>query len=205
MHLGKLTALAVTTTGLALTAAPATALTIEYASGDPIIGTAKDELVITIGPETLVCANATVSGDINVGTSNPFADITSATWLNCTFGPSTATVTLSPYWHINAVSGMTSGTNDNIAVTITNISNVHVAIDGPLGDCEFEVSGSANGVFDEDNGKGGQSLTITSSNLMASDLDNAFTCLGLVSEGDPATLSGELNFDTFAGEVNIKP
>ena len=100
----------------------------------------------------------------------------------------TFTIT-SPSWHLNDTSGNnTSAVTDVLTGTLTNISGVRVTWNTG---CAYNVGGSVAGYFDEDNGKGGQELGVTSSSLTVSNAN--FLCFGIVSNGDPATFTGTYN------------
>ena len=204
--LKSVTAALAATAGLALVAAPALAsapYTVAY-DGDTsgashsTTWTAKGDTILSANGNTYTCSNSQLTTTVHTGTNatgNDIADVTAATWTGCTFtGLLNATVTVtSPSWHFNATGGNTSGTSDTISGTLTNISNVSIDIAGPFGDCTFNVSGSVGGSLAEDNGKGGQELDVSSSNLAVSNVNNAFTCLGLVSNGNAATFAGSYN------------
>ncbi|HEY0890809.1 MAG TPA: hypothetical protein VGE38_14480 [Nocardioides sp.] len=213
MRLARLTAVGAAAAGLALIAAPANAFTVSNSGGsNSITGTAKGNTTLTANGQVLTCQTSSVSGTVNPGSSNPIGNITSASWNTCDWNGYPATVTVTnPNWSLNydAASGTaTSAANDNaVAGTITNISNVLVSIQGPNGTCTFNVSGSVNATFDEDNGKGGQEITVlsTGSGLTVSNRQTFITCAGLVNNGNTATFSGSYNLNTTAGQINVQP
>ncbi|HEY0890741.1 MAG TPA: hypothetical protein VGE38_14125 [Nocardioides sp.] len=209
MRLGRLTAVGAAAAGLALIAAPANAFTVTNSGSNSVTGTAKGVTTLTANGQVLSCQTSSVSGTVNPGSSNPVANITSASWNTCDWNGYPASVTVTnPNWQLNYVSGATNNANDtNIAGTITNISNVLVTINGPAGVCTFNVTGSVNAIFKENNGKGGQEITVlsTGSTLTISNRNNFFTCAGLVNNGNTATFSGSYNLNTLAGQINVLP
>ena len=204
MRLGHLTA-AGAAAGLALIAAPALAVTTTGATG--FTATAdKGNLTLAFGSMTLTCTSSSIGGPVHAS-GNPIAHIDSASLGGCSFLGNSATVTVNAAanpWALNANSGYTTGTTDVVNGTLTGITNVTIDINGPTGHCTFNVSGSVNGYFDEDNGKGGQELGVTSSNLTVTNVNSAFTCLGLVSNNDPATFNGIYNTNPADPKVNIQ-
>jgi hypothetical protein len=97
---------------------------------------------------------------------------------------------------------VTSALTDSVDGILENIHCVQALLHVPLfGDCAFSIDGSINVSFDEDNGKGGQELTFTGSNLTASNVAGA--CLGQVNNDD-AVVAGSYNT---AGNtlVNLEP
>ena len=206
MRLGRLTAVGAAAAGMALIAAPALAVSTTGATS--FSGTAdKGNTTLSAGSGTLTCITSSISGPVHAS-GNPVAHINSASWGGCTFGSYPATVTVNAAanpWALSANSGYTTGTTDVVAGTLSGITNVSVDINGPVGHCTFNVSGSVNGYFDEDNGKGGQELGVTSSNLTVTNVNSAFVCLGLVSNGDAATFNGIYNSSPTAAKVNIQP
>lgn len=192
---------------IALIAGPASAVTVDYSGSNPISATAKGATTLTANGQQLTCDTSSITA--NVGTGSPSATIIGANWNTCDWNGFPATVTVTnPSWQLNAVSGMTNANNDhNVQGTITNISNVLVDINGWFGHCTFNVSGSVNATFDEDNGKGSQEVTVlaSGSTLTVSNRNNLFTCVGLVNNGDSATFAGAYNTSTAAGAINVKP
>ena len=195
MRIRSLSAVGAAAAGLALVAAPAFAGAPYNVSGSVTTVTAKGNTVLTAGTQTLTCTNSSLQVTPNVGAAvnNPVANVTAASWTGCTWvGGIAATVTVtSPNWAFNISSGTnTSGLTDSFNGTLTNISNVRISLSTG---CAFNVNGSVGGYFDEDNGKGGQELGVTSSSLLVSNVNSAFLCLGLVSNGQSATFSGTYN------------
>ena len=211
MRLGKLTTLVA---ALTLLAAPASALTVTYTGSNPITAAATagttGPVVLQLPGQTLSCATSNITATIN--TSIVVADISAGSWSSCTTSGQSATVSASipptSKWHFNALGGYTSAGNDQVSGTITNINGLHVVISGPFGGCGFDLSGTLDATFDEDNGVGSQTIEFRHSSanyLTVSNVSNAFACLSLVANGDSVGFTGAYRTSTSAGAINIAP
>ena len=194
MRVRNLTAVGAAAAGLALVAAPAFAGAPYTVSGTAATATAKGNTVLTANGQVLTCASSSLTVTPNVGsgkaTGNDLARVTAASWSGCDWNGIAATVSVtSPSWQFNDTSGNnTSATTDVLTGTLTNISGVRVTTNTG---CAFNVGGSVGGYFDEDNGKGGQELGVTSSSLSVSNAN--FLCFGIIGNGDAATFTGTYN------------
>ncbi|HEX4723802.1 MAG TPA: hypothetical protein VH333_14900 [Pseudonocardiaceae bacterium] len=130
----------------------------------------------------LNCDSGTAGGSATVGTGLSGAGIAtisgpSTTWTNCV-GP--LGIELDPTgvgnWSLNAASyagGVTSGTISNITATVHN----------PDGNCDFTVTGTVNGTYDN----ASQALTVTPDPTLS--ISGVTGCFGLINEGDQASFS----------------
>ena len=151
----------------------------------------------------MACASGTAAGLLHTG-SNPtgvnIAGIDSTTWTDC-LGPlnlpMTVTQTGAPVpWRLNVTGTPTSG------VTVGTIDQVsaHVEATGDPDTCQFDVTGSVDGNFNES----GQALTITTPTAGAAlRTTNVVGCFGLVDEGGPATFEGVYAISNPAGPITI--
>ena len=151
------------------------------------------------GTEPMDCGSATASGSLVLGSSSNgvgVGSITSSTWSNCTAlgGSVNMAVTQNGTWKLNA--GDTNNSTGNTPVTVTGV-NAHV-VDTSFGGfvCDFFVTGSVDGYFQESD----QTLHITlptgvamapapaPAGLILSTVTN--NCNGAFAQGDPATFVG---------------
>jgi hypothetical protein len=194
----RLAVLGASVAGLALMAGPALAsapYTVTNSGTNPLVFTNKATVNLAANGNNLPCTSSSLSVTVHTGTfSDPanIATIDPASFTGCTFAGFPTTVTAVTPWQLIATGGNTSGTSDTITGTLTGIS-ANINISGPFGACKFNVAGTVSGTFLEDNGKGGQELSVTSSNLTISGVNTALTCLGLVSNGNAASFTGAYN------------
>lgn len=215
MVLRKLAAVGAAAAGLVLVAGPALAdapytVTVNGSTSNTasILGTNKAPVVLTDNGLPLTCTTSTITLNVTGGVypTDPatIATIAPATFTDCDFEGFSATVTANtdPAWPVSITGGgNTTGTDDVIAGKVSDI-DVNVSVAGPLGTCSFEVTGSVGGQFDEDNGKGGQELEVTSSDLTIGNVDSALTCVDLVGNGDRPTFMGSYNSDNQAVQIS---
>jgi len=202
MILTKLTPTLAGAAGLALIASPALAVPCTVTvTGNPsgdytMTATAAGSTVLTVSGGSVTCASSTFDAVVHADastTGNGVVEVDPAVYgtlpprfSGCTFGSFPATVSVSnPHWDFNVTGGNTSGTTDVVTGTLTNLSAVHVAVTGPLGNCAFDVGGSLGGTFTETT----QQLDVTGSSLTVSNLSSPLGCLGLVTNGGAASLA----------------
>lgn len=135
--------------------------------------------------QVMTCSKVVVGGNVTAGTSvNPVATITNSTWSGCLFSGQNVVVTPNhnPAWTLWGTGPASTGTNDSVAGQVRG-ANVGVSVLG--GACTFNVTGAANGTFNENNGVG-QNIAIseTAGNLTIS--GTSFGCFNVISNGDPA-------------------
>lgn len=157
------------------------------------------------------CTSAGATGQAHSGTgksgvytgNNPEdhpATIASTTWSGCTeqFG-TPLTVAHGGSWYLTTTdTSVTSAATDKVNGTITNVS-AHVTDSDGTGLCDFWVTGSANGYFDEAT----QQLVVneTGDSLKVSNISG--DCLGTISNGEGASFNGTYNVSVTNGPINI--
>ncbi|MER7557924.1 hypothetical protein ABTZ46_13345 [Nocardioides sp. NPDC126508] len=166
---------------------------------------AVGSITFAVPLNTMTCTSAGAGGAIHSGTGksgvdpDPLATISSTTWSGCTeqFG-TPLTVTHGGQWHLATNdTSVTSAATDQVDGWIDHIS-AHVT--DSTGLCDFTVTGSADGHFDEATQRlvvdetGDGSLTVTT---VVAD------CLGSISVGDPASFNGTYNVSVPDGAVNV--
>ena len=169
--------------------------------------TAVGSINFAVPLNSMTCTSAGASGSIHSGIGksgvdpDPLATITSTTWGGCTeqFG-TPLTVTHGGQWHlVTNDTSVTSAATDKVDGWIDHIS-AHVTDSSGSGLCDFWVTGSADGYFDEAkqqlvvNETGDGSLSVTTVNS---------GCLGSISVGDPASFNGTYNVSVPDGAVNV--
>jgi len=144
------------------------------------VGTNPD-ITFTVPGLTLTCDDGTAAGTITpgaTGTDGKAGEITSTSFNTCN-GPYgiALNVTQNTTWDINLDSDNVGG------VTPGNIGNVDASVSNPGGACDFDVTGSVGGSFDEST----QQLAVSGGGLTVS---NVSGCFGLIANADPATFDG---------------
>jgi len=176
-------------------------------------------ITFTVPLNTMTCTSAGASGDVHSGTgmsgaytppsppwNNP-ATISGSTWTGCAeqFG-TPLTVDQVGDWQLEVDDDVTSAQTDQVHGEISHI-DAHVYDTAQSGLCDFHVTGTADGYFDEstqqlvvDEDGSDNSLTVssvTTVNGVQAD------CLGSVMQGDAATFSGTYDVSVPDGAVNI--
>jgi hypothetical protein len=215
MALKRSLPLAAGVAALALVAAPAFAVlpytvsvnNVTSGTSYDVTAVSKGPVTITLPSDSITCSSVLLAGAVNTGTvqnpTPPIADFASSTWSQCTHAGSTpgAAISQSSTWALNGDgdNSSTIGVDNHINGAVDAVS-AQVTLDGPFGDCEFEISGSMDAYLDEATGgaTSRQELVIPSADLFVSNVDSAFTCLGQVNVNDGVDLAGEfvLAFDT---------
>lgn len=207
-------ALTLATPAMASAAPPYTvAVGGNAADGDHAFAAASTgSISFTTALNAMNCTSASAEGFVHSGAgksgvftgANPedhLATITDTTWNNCSeqFG-TPLTVTPSGDWHLETDdTTVTSAATDQIDGWIDDVS-AHVTDSSGSGLCDFWVTGSADGHFDEAtqqlvvNETGDGSLVISS---VAGD------CLGTITPGEPATFDGAFDITVPDGAVNV--
>ena len=146
------------------------------------------------------CDSGAITGDVALGTNSTGAGVASiadSQWNDC-LGPLQLPLPIDQIgrWNINVLRDTVDGVTD---ATITNIT-MRVAHPSP-GTCEFTITGTAGGTFDENT----QQLTIDdqspAANLVISDVAG---CFGLVLDDDAVyfAMTYDLSSDS-SGEIVI--
>lgn len=171
------------------------------------------------GTVNMGCSTATAAGTINAG---PDADglnvgtIASSTWgtkptpYDPCDGPGglEMNVTQLAGWSLNL--DLNPKPTNPLADRISgHVGNVTARVTSKIpGVCQFNVTGSADAIFDEHKLKSpgvyAQALEVneTSGNLIVS---NVTGCLGAIANGDEADFIGEYNIVSPDGLINVKP
>ncbi|MFJ2757563.1 hypothetical protein ACIO3S_18315 [Nocardioides sp. NPDC087217] len=167
--------------------------------------TAVGGIAFAVPLNAMFCTSAGASGSIHSGTGKSglapdhLATISSTTWSGCTeqFG-TPLTVTHSGAWKLETNdTSVTAAATDQVDGWISGIS---ARVTDSTGLCDFTVTGSADGHFDEATQRlvvdetGDGSLSVTA---VVSD------CLGSISVGDPASFNGTYNVSVPNGAVNV--
>ena len=178
----KIPVLAAAAAALAIIAAPSMAFAT---SGGPTYTANASNVAFSVNGQNMTCSNTTVTGNVYTGV-NPAADIASSSWGGCSYSGQSVTVTQGGTWNLVADSGYTSGTDAAVAGHISNIS-AHVSTLGGI--CQFDVTGTAQGTFDES----GQVLhvneTASHGGLTVSGV--SIGCFGLISNKQKASFSAD--------------
>ncbi len=136
--------------------------------------------IITNGT-VLTCTSSTLTGQLANGTytTNAIGTVTGIAFASCT-GPLglTFTVTLHSPWTINVLSSAGGG------VSNVSITGIDLWVSGP--GCSADVTGSATGTYTNSTAK----LAVTGGTLTISGVSG---CLGLINNGDTATLTATYN------------
>ena len=194
--------------GLALIAAPASAATVNVAVGSNTSGTHSISAtstntqftVLAFGfiPTTMTCSSVGFSGNAIAGSTATVATLSGSTWTTCSYsgGSITPTGNHSTPWSLVATGGYTNGTSDNVTGQIQGV-DVDVSVSSPS--CSFNVSGAANGTFNESP----QTLVVNENagNLLIS----GSTCTSMFANGDPASFTGTFSVSSPDGAINVKP
>lgn len=173
---------------LVIVASPAMAAApYDVSAGTETTGTAAiegttDDIIFYTDFVNMTCDSGTADGVANLGTNstgNGVANISDTTWSSC-LGPLDIPMTVDQIgtWNVNAVgdtvSGVTAGTISSITARVESVTP---------GQCEFTVTGTAGGSFNNTT----QQLIVddqsSANDLVISDVTG---CFGQVLEGDPA-------------------
>ena len=142
------------------------------------VGTNPD-ITFTVPGLTLNCDDGTANGTITPGaTASKAGEIAGSSFNGC-LGPLgiPLNVTQVGTWDINIA-------GDNVGgVTPGSIGSISASVSNPGGACDFDVTGSVGGSFDENT----QQLSASGGGLTVS---NVSGCFGLIQNGDPATFDG---------------
>jgi hypothetical protein len=177
---------AAATAALALSVAPASALTQTFtvSPGGSITGTAgTTTLKDTTSGNSLTCSSAKASGSLKSGSGlsgTGIGSITSTTFTTCK-GPLglTFSVTQSGTWSVNI-------TSEAGGVSTGFVSNVKASLSGP--DCSATVTGSADATYSNSSAAlTFKAVTGSGHTLKVSGVNG---CLGLINNGDTSTFSG---------------
>lgn len=142
------------------------------------VGTDPD-IEFSVPAADLTCADGTADGTITPGATASKAGEITATEFNTCLGPFDIPleVTQTSVWDINITGNNVGG------VTPGSIGNVNAHVENPDGLCEFDVTGSVPGSFNENN----QQLAVGGGGLTVS---NVSGCFGAIGNGNPATFDG---------------
>ncbi len=146
------------------------------------------------------CTSVSGSGTVTSGTGvNPVASIGSTTWTGCTIPGGAATITQAGTWNLTGTGTNATTGNESIAGYVGNVS-AGVRTTANPNVCRFNVTGKANGSFNEATQQLNVSETGYTGNLVLSGVTN---CLGQLQNGNPANFVANLNVTSADGAINL--
>lgn len=187
----------------AMAAGPYTVSVGGSTTGTPAFSATASNITFTTPSVDMSCTGATASGTVKAGanaTGAGIASITAAGFSGCV-GPLglPLTVQATTPWTLNATGTATAGSSDTVQGTITGVS-AYVFQTGSPASCNFKVTGSVDGSFQE----AGQKLNVTPPTAGAVLTISAVTgCYGLISNGDTAEYTASYAITSPAGAIGI--
>jgi len=152
------------------------------ASSGTVTFSAQDATVVNMG-----CVSSNVpSSTSNYATAgssvSDVATLGNVQFSGCTGPGGNMVVTQLSTWYLQADGGYTTGTSDDVTGTVTNV-DAHVATTPLSSVCNFDVVGTARGVFHEST----QTLDVDETGYTYNlTLANVNGCGGQLHDGDPA-------------------